>query len=180
MGNIFSKEFIEKGEYHMSKYIILYRHGMAVEKADAPDDDLRSLSARGKRLLKKSVSGFKTMLGKKDNVIIYSSPKLRARETAEMLSAELELENPKFLDFLGTGGNVRHLRQIVEDIEPGTVAIVVGQQPFLSIWSQEISGIFLPFKKGTAACFKFPDEGETKAELRWYLQTRDFIKIDEK
>ena len=164
----------------MSKYIILYRHGIAVEKADDPNDDLRSLSIRGKRLLKKSVSGFKTMLGKNKNVIIYSSPKQRARETSEMLAEELELEDPKFLDFLGTGGNVRLLREIVADIEPGTVAIVVGQQPFLSIWSQEVSGVFLPFKKGTAACFKFPDEGETKAELRWYLQTRDFIKIDEK
>ena len=165
----------------MSKYLILYRHGMAEDKARAANDDLRSLSIRGKNLLKKSVSGFKTMLGNHSNVQIYSSPKLRARETAEMLSVELDLENPRYLDFLGTGGNVRLLRELVADIEPGTVAIIVGQQPFLSIWSQELSGVFLPFKKGTAACFKFPDEGgEVKAELRWYLQTRDFIKIDEK
>lgn len=165
----------------MSKYLILYRHGMAEDKSRATNDDLRSLSIRGKTLLKKSVSGFKTMLGNHDNIQIYSSPKLRARQTAEMLSMELDLENPIFLDFLGTGGNVRLLRQLVTEIEPGTVAIMVGQQPFLSIWSQELSGVFLPFKKGTAACFKFPNEGgEAKAELRWYLQTRDFIKIDGK
>ncbi len=165
----------------MSKYLILYRHGMAEDKSRATNDDLRSLSIRGKTLLKKSVSGFKTMLGNHDNIQIYSSPKLRARQTAEMLSMELDLENPIFLDFLGTGGNVRLLRQLVTDLEPGTVAIMVGQQPFLSIWSQELSGVFLPFKKGTAACFKFPNEGgEAKAELRWYLQTRDFIKIDGK
>lgn len=165
----------------MSKYLVLYRHGMAEDKAKAANDDLRSLSIRGKKLLKKSVSGFKTMLGKHDNVQVYSSPKVRSRETAEMLSEELGLESPIYLDFLGTGGNVRLLRELVADIEPGTVAIVVGQQPFLSIWSQELSGVFLPFKKGTAACFKFPNEGEEiKAELRWYLQTRDFIKIDEK
>lgn len=165
----------------MSKYLILYRHGMAEDKSKATNDDLRSLSIRGKTLLKKSVSGFKTMLGKHNNIQIYSSPKLRARQTAEMLSEELALENPIFLDFLGTGGNVRLLRELVTGMEPGSVAIMVGQQPFLSIWSQELSGVFLPFKKGTAACFKFPDEGgEVKAELRWYLQTRDFIKIDEK
>lgn len=165
----------------MSKYLILYRHGMAEDKSKATNDDLRSLSIRGKTLLKKSVSGFKTMLGKHNNIQIYSSPKLRARQTAEMLSEELALENPIFLDFLGTGGNVRILRELVTGMEPGSVAIMVGQQPFLSIWSQELSGVFLPFKKGTAACFKFPNEGgEVKAELRWYLQTRDFIKIDEK
>lgn len=165
----------------MSKYLILYRHGMAEDKSRATNDDLRSLSLRGKTLLKKSVSGFKTMLGKHDNVQIYSSPKLRARQTAEMLSEELNLDRPIFLDFLGTGGSVRMLRELVTDIEPGTIAIMVGQQPFLSLWCQELSGIFLPFKKGTAACFKFPDEGgEVKAELRWYLQTRDFIKIDGK
>lgn len=165
----------------MSKYLILYRHGMAEDKSNAPTDDLRSLSIRGKTLLKKSVSGFKIMLGKHDNIQIYSSPKLRARQTSEMLSKELHLESPIFLDFLGTGGSVKFLRQFVTDIDPGTVAIMVGQQPFLSIWSQELSGVFLSFKKGTAACFKFPNEGgEVKAELRWYLQTRDFIKIDGK
>lgn len=163
----------------MSKYLILYRHGMAEDKTNVESDDLRALSPRGKRLLKKSISGFKKMLGEKKNVVIYSSPKARAKQTAEILSEELEIDYPNFADFLGTGGNVTLLRRLVDAQEPGTVAVLVGQQPFLSIWSQELSGIFLPFKKGTAACFKFPDDvGETKAELRWYMQTRDFIKID--
>ncbi len=163
----------------MSKYLILYRHGMAEDKSKAANDDLRTLSIRGKTLLKKSISGFKTMLGNHDKIQIYSSPKVRARETSEILSEELSLDNPIFLDFLGTGGSVRLLRELISDIEPGSVAIMVGQQPFLSIWSQELSGVFLPFKKGSAACFKFPDEGgEVKAELRWFLQTRDFVKID--
>lgn len=164
----------------MSKHLILYRHGMAEDKTKAPTDDLRSLSARGKHLLKKSLSGFETMIGNHDKVQIFSSPKARAKETAEILSEELNLAAPIYLDFLGTGGSVRLLRELVTDLEPGTVAIVVGQQPYLSLWSQEVSGTFLRFKKGTAACFKFPDEGgEAKAELRWYLQTRDFIRIDE-
>lgn len=166
----------------MSKYIILYRHAMAEEKENVSEDDLRALSIRGKRLLSKSADGFKTMLGKKKKVVVYSSPKLRARETAEMLSQELEVDRPIYLDFLATGGNVRLVRNILNEIEPGTVAVLVGQQPFLSIWSQELSGIFIPFKKGSAACFKFPDEevGEPKAELRWYMQARDFIKVSEK
>lgn len=165
----------------MSKYIILYRHGMAEDKERAPHDDLRSLSLRGKSLLSKSISGFRVMLGKHTDIEIYSSPKQRARETASLLAEELGINDIKFLEFLGTGGSVRLVRDIVDEIDPGTVGILVGQQPFLSLWSQELSGIFLPFKKGTAACFKFPDEGhEPKAELRWYLQTRDFIKIDQK
>lgn len=166
----------------MSKYIILYRHAMAEEKENVSEDDLRALSIRGKRLLSKSADGFKTMLGKKKKVVVYSSPKLRARETAEMLSQELEVDRPIYLDFLATGGNIRLVRNILNEIDPGTVAVLVGQQPFLSIWSQELSGIFIPFKKGSAACFKFPDEevGEPKAELRWYMQARDFIKVSEK
>lgn len=166
----------------MSKYIILYRHAMAEEKENVSEDDLRALSIRGKRLLSKSADGFKTMLGKKKKVVVYSSPKLRARETAEILSQELEVDRPIYLDFLATGGNIRLVRSILNEIEPSTVAVLVGQQPFLSIWSQELSGIFIPFKKGSAACFKFPDEevGEPKAELRWYMQARDFIKVSEK
>ncbi len=166
----------------MSKYLILYRHGMAEDKDETESDDLRSLSIRGKNLLKKSVLGFEKMLDTHNNVKIYSSPKVRAKETAEMLSQELDLNDLEYLDFLGTGGSVRLLRELIDEIKPGDTAIIVGQQPFLSLWSQELSGTFLRFKKGTAACFRFPDEGEgeTKAELRWYLQTRDFVEISEK
>lgn len=162
----------------MSKYIILFRHGMAVDKASDLSDDSRSLSIRGRRLLDRSVAGFKVMLGKHKNVRIYSSPKARAAQTAEMLASKLRVEHLEYREFLATGGNIRLLREILEEIEPGTIAVVVGHQPFLSVWSQELSGFYLPFKKGTAACYKFPNEiTEKKAELRWYLQTRDFIKI---
>jgi phosphohistidine phosphatase SixA len=99
-----------------------------------------------------------------------------------MLAVELEIDEPTYREFLGTGSGVSKLRGLLKEIEPGDAAIVVGQQPYLSLWSQEISGTFLRFKKGTAACFKFPDEemGETKAELLWYLQTREFVKINDK
>ncbi len=166
----------------MSKYLILYRHGIAEDKESAEEDDLRALSPRGKILLKKSVAGFKTMIDNYDTLKIYSSPKVRAKETAEMLAEELDLDDPIYMEFLGTGSGVSRLRELVDEIEPGEAAIVVGQQPYLSLWSQEISGTFLRFKKGTAACFRFPDEelGESKVELRWYLQTRDFVKINDK
>lgn len=164
----------------MSKYIILYRHGIAEDKSIATHDDLRSLSIRGRRLLNKSVTGFKVMLGKNKNVKIYSSPKLKAVQTAEMISSELNLEAPQYYDFLATGGNVSLIKEIIEDLDPSDVAVIVGHQPYLSVWSQELTGFYLPFKKGTAACFRFPNEGTEKGELRWYLQTRDFIKISGK
>lgn len=155
---------------------------MAEDKDNVESDDLRSLSVRGKNLLKRSVLGFKKMIATHSSVKIYSSPTTRAKETAEMLSKELNLESPKYLDFLETGGSVRNIRELVDGMEQGEAYIIVGQQPFLSLWSQEISGTFLRFKKGTAACFRFPDEDEieVKAELRWYLETRDFVQINEK
>lgn len=165
----------------MSKYLILYRHGMAEDKEKAESDELRALSIRGKNLLKKSVEGFDKMLGTLSDIKVYSSPTMRAKETAKMLAEELELDEPEYLDFLETGGSVKLLRELLDDVEPNDAAIIVGQQPYLSLWSQEISGTFLRFKKGTAACFRFPDEteGEPKAELRWYIQTRDFVQISE-
>ena len=94
---------------------------------------------------------------------------------------KIDLDDPEYLDFIGTGGSVRLLRDLVTEMDPESLAIIVGQQPYLSLWSQELSGTFLRFKKGTAACFKLPNEGgEAKAELKWYLQTREFVKIDEK
>lgn len=162
----------------MSKYIILYRHGMPKDKATAPNDDLRELSIRGRRLINRSIFGFKKMLGIKKQIKIYSSPRLRARQTAELLASELSVERPQYFEFLATGGNIKLLKQIIEQVEPRTVAIIIGHQPFLSVWSQELSGSYLPFKKGTAACFKFQDQETDRAELRWYLQTRDFIKIE--
>ncbi len=176
------RTLFEKGELNVSKYLILYRHGLAEDKESSEEDDLRSLSKRGKILLKKSVGGFKTMISNYGDLKIYSSPVLRAKETAEMLAEELGLDEPIYLEFLATGSGVSRLRELLKEIEPGNAAIVVGQQPYLSLWSQEISGTFLRFKKGSAACFSFPDEelGETKTDLRWFLQTRGFAKINDK
>lgn len=165
----------------MSKYIILYRHGIAEDKTEYENDSERPLSIRGKNVLKKSTPGFKTMLGNHENFIIYTSPLLRATQTADTLAGYLGTGEPKIRDFLATGGHVSLLKKLLEDVDPGDVVIVVGHQPYLSVWSQELSGFFLPFKKGTAACYKYPDiVTEEKAEIRWYLQSRDFIKIQNK
>lgn len=164
----------------MSRYLILYRHGLPEDKTKATNDDLRGLSIRGKRLLTKSIFGFKIMLGKKKKVLIFSSTKARAVQTAKMLSSELNLESPQYLDFLATGGSIKLIKEIVNNLESNSVAVIVGHSPYLSIWNQELSGFYLPFKKGSASCLKFPNEGAERAELRWFLQTRDFIKISGK
>ena len=94
----------------MSKYVILYRHGLAEDKSTVEDDYLRPLSIRGKSVLKKSVSGFKTMLGRHKHIIVYTSPKLRSIQTAEMLTEELNIAPPITLDFLATGGNINLIK----------------------------------------------------------------------
>ncbi|HET9361040.1 MAG TPA: phosphoglycerate mutase family protein, partial [Vicinamibacterales bacterium] len=69
--------------------LYLVRHAIAAERGEAwPDDDTRPLTERGIARFKEGVAG----LGRLDAVIdeILTSPLVRARQTADLLSAGLD------------------------------------------------------------------------------------------
>ena len=130
--------------------LYLVRHAIAAERSeDWPDDEMRPLTAHGVSRFKESVNG----LSRLDVVVdeIFTSPLVRAKQTAELLAAGLPgAPQVKVLDALSPGhapGAV--LAQLARDARRRRIALV-GHEPDLGTLAAHLvgAGRALPFKKG--------------------------------
>jgi len=136
----------------MELYIL--RHGLAGESGDPryPDDSQRPLTAEGKRKIHQAAMGIKAMEITFD--LAFTSPYLRARQTAEIVCQQLDLlEILQITPNLEPGRDPRMLIAEINENDPKNKSVLVtGHEPFLSgLIAYLISGSHSPqieFKKG--------------------------------
>ena len=130
--------------------LYLVRHAIAAVRGEEwPDDDKRPLTARGVARFKEEVEGLRTLDVAVDE--IFSSPLVRARQTAELLAAGLQGKPPvKVLDALAPGHTPTSvLAQLARAARRRRLALV-GHEPGLGELAAHLvgAGRALPFKKG--------------------------------
>lgn len=130
--------------------LYLVRHAVAAERgSEWPDDTQRPLTERGISRFKEVVRGLRRLDVEVDE--IFTSPLVRARQTAELLASGLEGKPPvKILDALSPGhtsGSV--MAQLAKVAKRRRVALV-GHEPELGELAAYLigAGRALPFKKG--------------------------------
>lgn len=155
--------------------IVLIRHGKAEERSDDRPDESRSLTAEGRRRLEKSLPGYRRFLGRQCPLLIWSSPLLRAVQTAEIIARELQIDEVGQHDFLASGDFSACLKALA-GVEADTCLILVGHEPHLGEWSRLLCGLPLPFKKGAAAGFSLASLSPLLSELLWFAQPDILIR----
>jgi phosphohistidine phosphatase len=130
--------------------IYLVRHAIAAERGDDwPDDTKRPLTERGISRFKESVGGLKEL----DAVIdeIFTSPLVRARQTADLLAAGVDgRPSVKLLDALAPGTPpATVMAQLAKAAKRRRIALV-GHEPDLGELAAYVIGARrpMPFKKG--------------------------------
>jgi len=137
------------------------RHGLAVEREefDFANDHLRPLTPKGKRQLPKIAAAMCAMELRFD--VILSSPLVRARQTAEIVAADLKLQKQLvFADELKPGGDAKKLVQKITGLKnvPADL-LLVGHEPDLS----ELISLLVTGKNG--ANFALKKAGLAKLEI---------------
>jgi len=114
-------------------------------------------------------------------LIIWSSPLIRAQETAKIAADIFHADRIDTFDFIGEGYFNGFLNTL-EEMDPSTerTIIVVGHEPHLGYWSEALCGAFLPFKKGAAAGFLYHREAPGTADLLWFLQPDSMTALSAK
>jgi len=130
--------------------LYLVRHGVAAERGDEwPDDTKRPLTTTGVSRFREVVKGLVWFDVGIDE--IYASPLVRARQTADLLSAGLPDHPPvRTLDELAPGHEpARVLAELAKRVKRGRVALV-GHEPDLGEFAAALLGArrALPFRKG--------------------------------
>ena len=130
--------------------LYLIRHAIAAERGeDWPDDDKRPLTARGVSRFKESVAGLIRLEVTVDE--IFTSPLVRAKQTAQLLAAGLPGKpTVKILEALAPGHAPESvLAQLARAARRRRIALV-GHEPGLGELAAHLigAGRALPFKKG--------------------------------
>lgn len=147
----------------------LIRHGKAEERGHGQSDEERRLVPRGQFQAERLASHIARLAeGKK--VQFWCSPLVRGRETTEILMAPF--------------GGIPHIQvEISEgDLTPllnlweksgADVQIVVGHEPFLSEWLEEMTGRYQEFSTGSMARVRMVHLIPPEAEFISYVKSED-------
>ena len=161
----------------------LLRHGIAVEREEfgSASDGLRPLTAKGRRQLRQTCGALRKL--KLDFDLILSSPLVRARQTAEIVAAELKLKKRlAFADELKPGGSPKKLVEKISRQHPAVKkTLLVGHEPDLSrLISLLVTGgpgLLLDFKKGGLAKLEIEELRAGKCAMLAWLLTPKQMKL---
>ncbi len=153
--------------------LIFLRHGIAEEKGNVDDFD-RKLTPKGIEKLNKYLPYLAAYLEKKDPEI-WSSPKVRADETAQLLKENLFETEIIYKDFIASG-DLGKLDEELSQTEEKTI-VLVGHEPFLSAWTREITGEEVVIKKGGALEIEYDPEDSGNDILNWEYSLKNFEEI---
>jgi phosphohistidine phosphatase len=162
--------------------VYLIRHAIAHERNRKrwPNDALRPLTTAGKQRFRKAARGLASLLPKSAQV--FTSPFVRARDTAAILIRVAKLANPVEAEELAASASVRKAFEFLRSRKIAAV-VLVGHEPNLSsLLTAALAGdrarFTLEFKKGGAACLRFEKAvAPGGATLRWMLPPRVLRKV---
>lgn len=147
--------------------MILYflRHAHAEDGADKPDE-LRALNAKGLAQVASTAALLKRL--DLDLNFIFTSPRLRATQTADAVAEALGLK-PQIRDELNFGFNVPRLSTLLADIGPNAAVILVGHEPTMSQTIQALTGARVEMKKCGLARIDVLVRQPLQGELVWLV-----------
>jgi phosphohistidine phosphatase len=158
--------------------LVLLRHGIAIDRDDpvCPPDPERALTEKGRERTHAAARGLDALGVAPD--LIFSSPYLRARETAQIAADVLRFPAAG-IDVLGDllpdapaapfAARIRELRDVT--------ILAAGHAPNLDLILAEMLGTALPFtslRKAGAALIEDDGDGRT---LKWLLEPRHLRKL---
>jgi phosphohistidine phosphatase len=138
----------------VSQQLWLLRHGEAVPHDSKPDPE-RELTARGERQAVAAGRAF-ARLGLEFGAC-YTSPKVRARDTARLACEALNVE-PEVREVLANGFGADDARELLLEHGAEARVLVVGHDPSFSQVVHDLTGGRIDFKKGGVAAVRMPGE----------------------
>ena len=145
------------------------RHGIAEDYVES--DFARELTPRGRRRVARSAVVMRRLNLRPR--LIFSSPRLRARQTAETIAIELEI--PLTLaDEVNFGFDLHDVSALTRDLDSGDEVMFVGHNPDMSLLVHELTGVNVAMKKGGLARVDVFGGAAPPGELVWLIAPKVF------
>ena len=159
--------------------VILFRHGIAIDRSDpaCPADEQRQLTGPGRQKTRAAARGLAALDLHPDRIL--SSPWLRARQTAEIVAAELGFDEHRIefttalLPFASTSTILHELIST-----GGDEILLAGHAPHLDGLLEDLVGIgnigATRLKKAGAAAIGI---SSGRGQLEWLISPRELRRL---
>jgi len=151
--------------------LLIIRHAIAAERGTPglPDDE-RPLTPEGEKRFQKAAKGLARIVRRPD--VLFTSPLVRARRTAEIAAETWGRVEPVTLDALAHGDD-DGLQKALASRGPEDVVVIVGHEPHVSALLGRLLGSThddrLAFRKGGAALVELSGRLAQGGHLVWFL-----------
>jgi phosphohistidine phosphatase len=155
--------------------LYLIRHGIAADKGTYASDSERPLTDKGRRETEKVAKRLQ-QLGLRFDLIL-TSPLVRSRQTAEILTAAKLSERIEASDYLAPNGDIYSWLRWLEGRtdNSGRCLALVGHQPNLSHWAEILvwgdAKEALVLKKAGVIGLSLPETGTPVGKSQMFLLT---------
>lgn len=150
------------------------RHGIAEDLATS--DFARELTKRGRRRVATSANVMKR-LGMEPSQI-FSSPRLRARQTAEIIAEALG-SSVTLSEAVNFGFDRPDVRRLIKDLSADDEVMFVGHNPDMSLLVSEMTGVDASMKKGGLARVDVIGRAVDEGELVWLIAPKVFDALQD-
>lgn len=151
----------------MVKTLVLVRHGAPEATSDSGSDLDRRLTASGARALRVSYPRTFALLGDDAQPVVWSSPAVRALETADVVAAAAGVDDIEVHQSLYSQDVAAFLAEL--DAADALCVIAVGHAPFVDTLAGRFLGTCPAFGKGAALAIDLPEGFSGRGLLRWYV-----------
>ena len=160
----------------MVKTLVLVRHG-APEATSASGSDMdRRLTTAGARALRVSYPRTFALLGEDPELEVWSSPAVRALETAQAVCDATGAQGVSVHQSLYKQDLAAFLAELADAQAP--IVVAVGHVPFMDMAAAHLTGCGLTFDKGAAMAIDLPEGPSARGSVRWYVAGPDPVSWD--
>jgi phosphohistidine phosphatase len=151
------------------------RHALAQDPTDQISDAERKLTDRGVANTLQAAKVIKALGLQPDH--FYTSPLLRARQTAEIVGKALAV-NPEIHDDLGLGFGIPIVELLTRDLDDDDEVLFVGHEPSLSTTIASLTGGRVQMKRGGLARVDLVSKKPLLGTLVWLIAPKVFDSLD--
>lgn len=162
----------------MSIEILMVRHGKAEDRSVDKDDAKRQLTEEGKAEFRAFIESVKKDLKTDLDVLVWTSPLARAKQTADILTEEMGWPEAVEKEFLESG-DYTAFRNELKELDAETRLVCVGHKPIQGDWVGLLTSRPYSFKKGGAALIRLNND-RIQGKLVWDDDPKSKKKVDEK
>jgi phosphohistidine phosphatase len=161
--------------------LFLLRHGIAAELGapGAKTDAERPLTAEGRRKLRGVAAAMRLLKLEIDHV--FSSPLVRARQTAEIIARELRTSPVELLEALQPAGTPREVLRALKPFASAGSILLVGHEPNLGELATTLlggaAGSRVAFKKAGLCRLECTALAPGRGCLHWLLTPGQMLRL---